>query len=334
MKYVIMCGGNYKDQFDIPKPLLTVDGEKLVERTIRLLRENGIKDIAVSINSDTVYFNYLDVELLKRNINYIHDAYGKIKDSKNCWLTAYYPLETPACYLAGDVYWTEQAIKDIINKEVKDTMFICAPDYSDGRKNPSIKGREPLGYIVQNQKIFRKAINDIMKEIDDGKFTYDPVAWNLYRKLNNIPMDYGGYGNDIFKTNGDFMTIDDLTTDIDLQKNIPALEKLIKIERGEIEMIKVRAIKEFYLGAYNELKNIQRKSRDEKNKLFVGDIFECTQDMAEYLTGKNKLNQPFVEIIEVIPEKKKETIKIEKEPIVEEEIKRPTRRRRKTIEKK
>ena len=39
MKYILMCGGNYKDKFEIPKQLLEVNGEKLVERTIRLLKE-------------------------------------------------------------------------------------------------------------------------------------------------------------------------------------------------------------------------------------------------------------------------------------------------------
>ena len=43
MKYVIMCGGDYKDQFETPKPLLEVNGEKLVERTVRLLKENRNK---------------------------------------------------------------------------------------------------------------------------------------------------------------------------------------------------------------------------------------------------------------------------------------------------
>lgn len=301
MKYVIMCGGNYKDQFATPKPLLKVDGEVLVERTIRLLKENGIKDIAVSTDIDD--YNYLDVEILENKTNYIHDKYGKVKSSDSCWLTAYYPLEDSACYLAGDVYWTEEAIKTIINTEVKDTMFIVAPDKQDGRKHISIKGREPLGYKVQNQKVFRQAINDIKREIDEGKFTYDPISWNLYRKLNGIPMDYHGFGNDIFNSNGDYLAIDDITTDIDLAKNIPALEVLIRYEKGGVKMIKVEVIENFTLGKFNELINIERVSRNEPGKLYKGDKFTCTKDMADYLMGGNATGRPFVKIIEIIPEK-------------------------------
>ena len=330
MKYVIMCGGNYKDQFDTPKPLLKVDNEILVERTIRLLKENGIKDIAISTDIDD--YNYLDVEILKNDNHYVHDKYGYVKKSENAWLTAYYPLEKSACYLAGDVYWTEQAIRSIIDIEVENTMFICAPDICDGRKNPSIKGREPLGYKVVNQKMFRQAINDILKEVDKGKFTKDPISWNLYRKLNNIAMDYNGYGNDIFKTKGDFMVIDDLTTDIDLKKNIPALEFLLKIERGEIKMIKLEAKEEFHLGRFNELRNIQRHNpnKNDNGHIYAGDVFECDVDLAKYLLNEkgyeNPVNKAFVEkIVEIIPEEPKikeneikESIK-EESTLVEEE---------------
>lgn len=316
--------------------MLEVYGEKLIERTIRLLKENGIKDIAISTDIDD--YNYLGVEILKNKHKYIHDAHGEIKKSENCWLTAYYPLETPACYLAGDVYWTEEAIKIIVDMKVKDTMFIVAPDICDGRKNPSIKGREPLGYKVQNQKVFRKAINDIMKEIDEGKFTYDPIAWNLYRKLNGYEMDYNGFGNNIFQTRGDYLVIDDITTDIDLQKNIPALERLIKFMKGELEMVKLEALEDFTLGRFNELKNIVRKDKEEVGKIFYGDTFETDVELAEYLTntqkdetGRHKPNpvsRAVAKVIEVIPEIKE----VKEEPKIE--VKKPTeRKKRKTTKK-
>lgn len=338
MKFVIMCGGNYKDQFETPKPLLKVDDEILVERTIRLLKQNGIKDIAISTDIDD--YNYLGVKILENKTNYIHDVHGQMKKSQNAWLTAYYPLEEPACYLAGDVWWTEEAIKNIIDVEVKDTMFICAPDISDGRKNPSIKGREPLGYKVQNQKVFRQAINDIMKQIDEGKFTYDPIAWNLYRYLNGIEMDYHGFGNDIFYTKGDFLAIDDLTTDIDLQKNIPALERLIRIEKGVEKMIKVKVTEQFFLGKFNELMNVVRANpnKNEDGSLYVDDTFECDQKMLEYLQGTNATGRSFVEVVEVVPEKKVEEVvkenKIEEEKPIVEKPKRKRTNVRKNIAKK
>ena len=41
MKYIIMCGGKYSN-FQTPKQLIEINGERLVDRTIRLLRERGI----------------------------------------------------------------------------------------------------------------------------------------------------------------------------------------------------------------------------------------------------------------------------------------------------
>lgn len=67
-------------------------------------------------------------------------------------------------------------------------------------------------------------------------------------------------------------------------------------------MIKVEVKEEFTLRKFDELKNIVRKSKEEKGRLFVGDIFECDKDMAEYLTGNNPLNKTVVKVIEVIPE--------------------------------
>lgn len=70
-------------------------------------------------------------------------------------------------------------------------------------------------------------------------------------------------------------------------------------------MIKCEVIIDnFTLGRFDELKNIIRENKKEKGKLFKGDIFECTKEMAEYLTGNNALNKAVVKVVEVMPEKK------------------------------
>ena len=66
MRYIIMCGGTYGEK---PKYLLMVRGECIVERTIRLLRECGAEDIAISTNDDR--FEWLGVPILKHENDYI-----------------------------------------------------------------------------------------------------------------------------------------------------------------------------------------------------------------------------------------------------------------------
>ncbi len=67
-------------------------------------------------------------------------------------------------------------------------------------------------------------------------------------------------------------------------------------------MVKVEVTEKFTLEKFDELKNIVRKNEDEKGTLFIGDIFECEESMAKYLTGDNDQNKVVVKVIEVIPE--------------------------------
>ena len=50
MRYIIMCGGDYY-RWETPRQLLKINGEPIVARTIRLLKENGVEDIAISSNN-------------------------------------------------------------------------------------------------------------------------------------------------------------------------------------------------------------------------------------------------------------------------------------------
>ena len=227
-----MAGGKY-DKFETPKQLLKVNGEILIERTIRLLKENGITDIAISTNNPA--FDYLDVPKLKHENNFVYCKNDEADSSKYSWLNAYYPLEESACYLHGDVYFSDEAIKTIINTKVKDTMFFCTFDWSDGVKDKrNFKGREPFGYKVENQAVFRYAINKIKYLTDEGYFkgSIPPLSWTLYRFLNgyDIKCNAKKYTeiNNIFQDKGDYIVINDYTTDIDDIKDIAVLEEYIK----------------------------------------------------------------------------------------------------------
>ena len=68
-------------------------------------------------------------------------------------------------------------------------------------------------------------------------------------------------------------------------------------------MIKVEAITQFTLKDYDKINNIKRKSVDKEGMLYVGDTFECSKEMAEYLTGKNEKCKVVVKVIEFVPEK-------------------------------
>lgn len=232
MKYILMCGGNYP-QFKTRKQLLRINGEVLTERTIRLLRENGVKDIAISTNCHD--FDYLGVPVLYQQNDYINGNENENKKSSYSWLNAYTPLDEPACYLHGDVYFSPEAIKTIVETPIKETMFFCTFDWSDGEKDRrNYKGREPFAYKVENQKVFREGIDALMRMTDEGKFAngLPPICWQLYRYLNNKEIDYETKDwtkiNNIFQDTGDYKVINDYTTDVDHPEDVAVLEEWLK----------------------------------------------------------------------------------------------------------
>ena len=71
-------------------------------------------------------------------------------------------------------------------------------------------------------------------------------------------------------------------------------------------MIRVEAIQDFTLERFEDLKSIKRASaRNKKGCLYLGDTFECDEDMVRYLTGDNDEGTIVVKVIEVEPENKK-----------------------------
>ena len=101
-------------------------------------------------------------------------------------------------------------------------------------------------------------------------------------------------------------------------------------------MVKVKVIEDFRLGRFNEVKNLVRAnpSKNAAGYLYKNDVFECEKDLADYLIKNNPLKRAFIQIIELVPEKKQETKKTVKKEDVEAKPKRTTTRRKRTVAKK
>ncbi|MBR5227521.1 MAG: hypothetical protein IKV94_02680 [Clostridia bacterium] len=92
-------------------------------------------------------------------------------------------------------------------------------------------------------------------------------------------------------------------------------------------MVRCRVIEQFTLKDFDKLLNIKRKSIEEKGKLFVGDEFECDEQMAKYLTGSNEKKKVVVKVIEVMP-KIVGTIEYTNEPIELKVEFKPTKKKK------
>ena len=213
MKYIIMCGGEY-DTFQTPKALSVINGEKLVERTIRLLRERGITDISISATDPQ--FDYLDVPKL------VHENSFKVKEGKiyGYWVDAYFPTEEQTTYLHGDVYYTEAAINKILDFVACENTFI---GNEVARNKKHLNWGEPFGWIIVDQKKFRKAIDKTKQLQDEGKLERGyAISWELYRVLNKLDP------NKMFIYDNTYLSINDQTDDVDAPSKIEILNNKIK----------------------------------------------------------------------------------------------------------
>lgn len=287
-KYIIMCGGNY-NVWEKPRQLTKINNETLVERTIRLLRENNVVDIAISSN-DAIYEQF-NVPLLKHENPYVVGTDYKIHQGH--WFDAFYPTNEPTCYLFGDVVFSPEAIKTIVETDTNDMEFF-------GSKKPFASNyikthEEPFALKVKNTTHLKKAIEKT-KELDaQGKFWRKPLMWELWTVIKDAPLQVR---RDEYTA--DYIAINDYTCDIDRKNDIIDITKAI----GGNVMVKLQATRDFTLGEFNKIKIITRYNAEkrEEGHVYNKDIFECDDEMAKYLMGSNDKKLIVAEIIEVIPD--------------------------------
>ena len=211
MKYIIMCGGTYA-KWDRPKHLTELKGEPLVARTIRLLRENGITDIAISSNSEL--FEQFGVPVLKHENKYSLPLEGR---ATSPWLDAFYPMNEPVCYIFGDVVFSPEAIKTIVETQTDSIEF-----FASAKPLPKIYPKhwaEPFAFKVADTKLFFTAITTTKLYDKEGYFNRQPVSWELWQVINNTPLNKVDYTN--------YTVINDYTCDIDEPKDIALFEAFV-----------------------------------------------------------------------------------------------------------
>ena len=199
MIFIIMCGGSYPFWSE-PKQLTKINNEPLIARTIRQLRENGTEDIAISSNNPA--FEDFGIPVLHHENHFEGRAYD---DYSGYWCEAFYPTDEPACYILGDVVFSPEAIKKIVNTPTDDIEFFAsAPPFS--RQFPK-KSAEPFALKVVNQKYFRICIEECKNAANLGYFRRKPIMWELWQIIKRTPLNIIDYTN--------YTVINDYTCDID-----------------------------------------------------------------------------------------------------------------------
>lgn len=219
MKYIIMCGGSYEN-WETPRQLYEINGEKVVERTIRLLKEQGEDDIAIS--SDNEAFANFGVPLLKHENNFkVLSEGGKVVGFRGWWVEAFYPTDEPVTYLFGDVVYSPEAIRIIRETETEGVEFFAsAPPYDERYFKPY---QEPFAFKANDPAILKHGIKDCITNAQNKMFWRHPIAWELWTSINHGVLKKR---RDVYRDK--YTPIRDYTCDIDTKDDALRFEKILK----------------------------------------------------------------------------------------------------------
>jgi len=163
MRVIIMAAGRgtrWNNYLGVPKQLAKIDGEPILYRTIRLLKENGITDIAVTVSEKNCFGDLLGAK----------EIVGKSELELDRFKNA--EKNNPDVILYGDVFYTEKAIKTILSTECDKTIFF-------GRSGNNLLTGKKHGELlaVKTDKAFFKKVNELY-EIAPSMSRC--IGWELY----------------------------------------------------------------------------------------------------------------------------------------------------------
>ena len=218
-KYVIMAGGDYKGVgFDGPKALTVVGGEPIIERTLRLLDNAGIKRENIYISGSDPRLDSYGVEVLHHNNNFSSKDGG----DEGYWLDAFYTHfsdDVKVTFLYGDAVYSQNAINMIVHNKRPGTIL-----FGTGiAKNKQQKDwGEPFGFKVDDYKAFMDAVDALKRLYDEGKTKRNPITWEVYRYLNGLDV------NVMAIKDSTYICIDDGTMDIDEPFKVQKAEETLR----------------------------------------------------------------------------------------------------------
>lgn len=96
-----------------PKSLLSISGESLLARSVRLLRENGIANIGVVVG----YRAAMIADALGSGITCIPNPfYRHCNNMGSLWMARDFVADDPFAYLHGDLIFSERLLADFLKK--------------------------------------------------------------------------------------------------------------------------------------------------------------------------------------------------------------------------
>ena len=150
--------GNYQDK---PKHLIEIDGETLLGRTVRLLKEKDERCEVIITSHDSRYeFEGARRYEPKHNLLEIDRFTEEL-------------IEDDICFLYGDTFYSEKAIKTIADTAAEDILF-----FGNERAIVAIK--------VADGELFRYHVDRVRKKYLNGEIE-KCIGWQVYQSFLNLP---------------------------------------------------------------------------------------------------------------------------------------------------
>lgn len=164
MKYIIMAdgkGSRWQNYNEIPKHFAVVDGEPIIARTVRLLREKSPdSEIIITSHDERYVFPGASRYEPKNNVLEIDRFTEEL-------------IEDDICFLYGDTYYAEEAIDMIISEQVEDIHF-----FGTRKSIVAIK--------IKDGELFRSHVDRVRKLYLEKKIE-KCIGWQVYQSFEGLP---------------------------------------------------------------------------------------------------------------------------------------------------
>lgn len=201
----------WNNYLNTPKHLIEIEGERLLDRTIRLLKERGIKDIHTVVKNVSMAYYNPGAEQYVAQIDYETNADAdKFLSSRELW-----NKDGRTIVLYGDCYFTEEAMDTIVSHAKKEWTLFCRPDASKITGTPWGECFAISLYPEDHERM-EKRLHYIAELWKTGVITRCG-GWELYRAMT------GREGKKVRRPHTmttNYVKVDDWTDDFDYPQDL------------------------------------------------------------------------------------------------------------------
>ena len=158
--------------FELPKPLIEVRGEVLIERQIKQLKEAGVDQVIIVTGYKAEQFEYLKDEF---GVKLVHNPdYLTRNNNSSIWAVREYLKNSYIC--SSDNYFFNNPFEAKVDDSYYSAVYVegntnewCIEEENGGIKNVVVGGRDSwvmLGHVFWSEEFSKKFISILETEYD------------------------------------------------------------------------------------------------------------------------------------------------------------------------